>query len=181
MAMPTDPESLLLVGRIWRAHGIRGEMKIIPETDSPGRFQDLTVIYTGSTAANADPYGVESVRFQPTKRGPIVIVKLNGIDSREDAESMRKSAVFAREEDLPPLEEGEFFIHDLVGLEVVTVDGARVGSVQDVIDGPAQPILVVAREEGGSAMIPAVDEFIENVDPMGRRITIRPIEGLLDL
>lgn len=183
MAMPTDPESLLLVGRIWRAHGTRGEMKIIPETDSPERFQDLTVIYAGSTAAAAaaDPHDVESVRFQPTKRGSIVIVKLDGIDSREDAESMRKSAVFAREEDLPPLEEGEFFIHDLIGLEVVTVDGAHVGSVQDVIDGPAQPILVVAREEGGSAMIPAVDEFIEEVDPMGRRITIRPIEGLLDV
>ena len=181
MATPTDPESLLLVGRIWRAHGVRGEMKIIPETDHPERFEDLTVVYAGSTAATADPHDLESVRYQPTKRGTIVIAKLSGIDSREAAESMRKSAVFAREEDLPPLEEGEFFLHDMVGLEVVTVDGARVGAVDYVIEGPAQPILVVAREDGGSAMIPAVDEFIEDIDPAEGRITIRPIEGLLDV
>ncbi len=155
-------------------------MKIIPETDHPERFEDLTIIYTGSTATTADPQDLESVRFQPTKRGTIVIAKLRGIDSREKAETMRKACVFAREEDLPPLEEGEFFLHDLIGLAVVTDAGDDVGTVDDVIEGPAQPILVVARKGKESVMIPAVDEFVDNMDLDERRIIIRPIEGLLD-
>lgn len=180
MTEPIDSESLLLVGRIWRAHGVRGEIKIIPDTDDPERFEDLTVIYAGSTATTAVPHDVDSVRFQPTKRGVIIIAKLRGVDSREAAESMRKASVFAREEDLPPLEEGEFFLHDLIGLLVTTHDDDAVGRVDDVIEGPAQSILVVAREGRGSVMIPAVDEFIEEIDLDERRIMIRPIEGLLD-
>lgn len=180
MMEPIDSDSLLLVGQIWRAHGIRGEMKIIPDTDNPERFEDLTVIYAGSTAATAGLHEIESVRYQPTKRGIIIIAKLRGVDSREAAESMRKALVFAREEDLPPLEEGEFFLHDLIGLAVSTYAGDAVGRVDDVIEGPAQSILVVAREGRGSVMIPAVDEFVEDIDLDERRIVIRPIEGLLD-
>lgn len=155
-------------------------MKIIPETDDPDRFADLTVIYAGSTAANAEPHDLESVRFQPTKRGVVIIAKLRGIDSREDVESMRKSSVFAKQEDLPPLEEGEFFLHDLIGLDVFTEEGERIGTVDDVIEGRAQAILVVVREGKGSVMIPAVDEFVDDIDLNENRIVIRPIEGLLD-
>lgn len=175
-----ESESLLLVGRIWRAHGVRGELKIIPETDDPGRFEDLTVIYTGSTAAKADSHAIESIRFQPTKRGVIIIAKLRGIDSRETAEAMRKESVFARESDLPPLEEGEFFLHDLIGLAVRTALGEAVGTVDDVIEGPAQTILVVTRKDRASVMIPVVDEFVEAIDLDQRQIIIQPIEGLLD-
>ncbi len=180
MTHPIDSESLFLVGQIWRAHGIRGEVKIIPETDDPERFTDLTVVFTGRTAASAVRHEIDSVRFQPTKRGIIVIAKMRGVDSREAAESMRKDSVFASEEDLPPLEEGEFFLHDLIGLAVSTHTGDTVGTVEDVIEGPAQTILVVAREGMGSAMIPAVDEFVEEIDLDARQIVIRPIEGLLD-
>lgn len=176
----TGSESLLLVGRIWRAHGVRGEVKIIPDTDDPDRFQDLPVIYTGRSAAAAVPHDLESVRFQPTKRGIIIIAKLRGINSREAAESMRKASVFAREADLPPLEEDEFFVHDLIGLAVVTHTDDPVGTVDDVIEGPAQSILVVARKGRGSVMIPAVEEFVEDIDLDAQRIVIRPIEGLLD-
>lgn len=180
MANPTTSESLLLVGHVWRAHGVQGEIKIIPESDDPQRFEDLSVVYVGSTAATSNPRDVESVRFQPTKRGMVVIVKLSGTDSRDDAEALRKASVFAREQDLPPLEAGEFFLHDLIGLAAATSDGEDVGTVSDVIERPAQPILVVARSGRNSVMIPAVDEFIEDIDLDEGRIVIRPIEGLLD-
>lgn len=175
-----DSESLLLIGRIWRAHGVRGEVKIIPETDEPERFEDLTVVYMGRTATTAEPREVESVRFQPTKRGTIVITKLVGVDSRESAEALREASVFAQEEDLPPLEEGEFFLHDLVGLSVLTDEGEQVGTVDDVIAGPAQAIIVVARAGRGSVMIPAVDEFVEDINLEAGRVVIRPIEGMLE-
>lgn len=180
MTDPTDTESLLLVGKVWRAHGVQGEVKIIPETDDPERFEDLTVIYMGSTAATADRIDIESVRFQPTKRGIIIIAKLRDIDSREAAETIRSASVFARQQDLPPLEEGEFFLHDLIGLSAFTDGGDDVGTVDDVIEGPGQAILVIAREGKGPAMVPAVDEFVDDIDLEKRRIVIRPIEGLLD-
>lgn len=175
-----DSESLLLVGRIWRAHGVRGDVKIIPETDDPQRFADLSVVYAGSSPTTAVPHDVEEVRFQPTKRGVVIIAKLRGVDSREAAESMRKAMVFAREEDLPPLEEGEFFLHDLIGLFVSTEAGETIGRVDDVIEGPGQAILVVARKGRGAVMIPAVNEFVEDIDLDEGRIVIKPIEGLLD-
>jgi 16S rRNA processing protein RimM len=109
----------------------------------------------------------------------VVVVKMVGVDSREDTEAYRQMSVFADAEDLPPLEEDEFFIHDLVGLDVSDEDGGAVGTVTDVLHLPAQDVLVVSRSGREPAMIPVVDEFIVDIDVEARRIVVRPIEGLL--
>ncbi len=175
-----ESESLLLVGQVWRAHGVKGEVKVVPETDDPSRFEDLRLVFVGTTPASAVARRVETVRLQPTKRGLLAIVKFEGVDSREEVDALRRSHVFAREGDLPALEGDEYYIHDLIGLEVLTVAGEIVGTVEDVIAGPAQEVLVVARRDKKAVMIPVVDEFVDEIDLEERRIVIRPIEGLLE-
>lgn len=175
-----ESDALLLVGRVWRAHGVKGEFKVIPETDDPDRLADLRTVYVGPTAESARPHEVQAIRYQPTSRGLIVVLKLAGIDSREAADEIRKIGIFALEDDLPPLGEDEYFLHDLVGLRVYTDQGVEIGEVGEVMEFPAHEVLVVDRRDGGSAMIPAVPEFIETIDLDAGRIVIRPIEGLIE-
>ena len=118
-----NPEALLLVGRVGKTHGVQGEVKVIPETDDPKRFAALETIFLGQQPQDAAPHSVVSVRFQQSKRGLTVLLKLDGIETIEQAAALRRKAVFAFEEDLPPLDDDEFFLHDLIGLDVVTEQG----------------------------------------------------------
>jgi len=173
-------DKLFEVGRIVRAHGVRGEVKVAPELDDPHAFEQLSSVYLGPDPSRAKPATVASVRFQPTQRGLLVILKLEGIDTREDAEALLKQSVYALDDELEPLAEDEFFLHDLPGLSVVTEDGALLGVVHDILELPAQPVLVVAREGLPEAMIPLVPEFIVDIDFEGGRVVVHLIEGLLD-
>ena len=175
-----NPDALLLMGRIGKTHGVRGAVKVIPETDDPARFADLETVFVGKKLAEVMHHTVVSVRVQPTRRGPTVVLKLEGIDTMEAAALLRQHLVFAREEDLPPLADGEFFLHDLIGLDVVTDQGELVGTLKEVLELPANNVYVVARSGRPDALIPAVPTFIDAVDFEGRRLVVRPIEGLLD-
>ena len=175
-----ETEELLLIGTVWRAHGVQGELKVVPETDDPTRFLDLDTLFLGATPDDAAPHEVESARLHQMKKGTVVIVKLEGVDTRDWAETLRSVPVFAREEDLPPLEEGEFFVHDLIGLEAESDEGESIGTVNNVLTTTGQAVYVIGREGKPDAMVPAVDKFIQEIDVEGGRIVIRPIEGLLD-
>lgn len=177
--MAADADTLLLVGRIHQPHGVQGDVKVAPETDDPARFAELDVVYLGADPATAQPRAVRSVRFQPRRGGTTVVLGLEDVDGREAAETLRGSYVYAREADLPPLEEEEYFLHDLPGLRVEREDGTAVGKVKDVLSLPAQDVLVVEQSDGGEAMIPIVDAFVTEINVEAGRIRIRPIEGLL--
>jgi len=175
----SDSMTLREMGRVVRPLGVLGELKIAPETDDPGRFQYLKTIYVGADEASALSFEILSVRLQPSKYGITVLALLSGISSRQDAETLNKMRVFASEEDLPPLEDGEFFYSDLIGMTVVLSDGETVGEVEDVIEGSGQDILLIRRDTGAKVMIPLVDEFIVELNLDSRQIIIDPVEGLL--
>lgn len=175
-----DPESLILIGRVFRAHGIRGELKVIPETDEPERFSGLDQVYLGNSAGEAEPFEIDGARYQPKKHGISVVLKLSGIDTREAAETLGKTNIYAREDDLPPLEEDEVFLHDLIGMDVITEEGERVGVVEDVLEMPAHPVYVVRREGASKVMIPDVREIVLDIDQVNNTLVIKPIEGLLE-
>jgi 16S rRNA processing protein RimM len=193
MSSPTDPASdarpdyadipageLVQVGFVFRPHGLDGELKINPEkTDDPTRFEELSVVYFGGQPHRVRRHAIRSVRYQQTKRGTTVILGVEGIATRTDAETVTKLKVFAAEEDLA-LDEDEFFVHELVGLEVVTEDGTVLGTVSNFQEMPAHEVFVVRRPDGGEAMVPAVEDFILDVDVEAQRVTVRPIEGLID-
>ncbi len=174
-----SPETLREMGRIVRPHGLMGELKVAPETDDPERFQLLKTIYVGADEASTSSFDILSVRLQTSKYGITVLLELVGITSREAAEKLNKLRVFADEQDLPPLEEGEFYFSELVGLSVSTKEDSDLGTVIDVIEGKGQNIMLIRKQSGGEVMIPMVEEFIVELDLKSRHVVIDPVEGLL--
>lgn len=174
------PDDLLLVGRVVKAHGLRGEIKVAAETDDLARLEGIETLYLGRAPERAAPHAVTALRFQQTKRGPLALLQLKGVGTREGADALRKLFVYAAEVDLPPLEEGEAFVHDLIGLRVESEAGEPIGTVEDILQQPAHDVYVVAREGRPDAFVPAVEAFVVSLDLDARRLVIRPIEGLLD-
>lgn len=174
------PETMVQIGFIFRAHGMDGELKVNPEfTDDPTRYEELDTVYVGQSPRAVTRHTVSSVRYQDTKRGTTVILGLADIASRTDAERVRKLKIFAAEDDLE-LAEDEVFIHDLVGLTVVTEDGETLGTVANYMEMPAQDVFVVHRPDGSEAMIPAVEDFIIDLSLEDDRLVVRPIDGLIE-
>jgi 16S rRNA processing protein RimM len=175
-----SPTAMIQVGFVFRPHGMKGELKINPEhTDDPARFEDLDTVYVGRTPHEVTRHTISSVRYQETKRGTTVILGLADVADRTAAEEITKLRVFAHEDDLE-LGDDEVFIHDLVGLTVVTEEGDELGTVANYTEMPAQDVFVVRRPNGGEAMIPAVEEFIIEIDLDGGELVVRPVQGLIE-
>jgi 16S rRNA processing protein RimM len=173
------------MGRCGRAHGVRGEVKVFPETDDPARFGALRRVFVGPSAGEARAHEVARARFQPQKGRTLVLLDLADVRSREEAEALAGQYVYAAEEDLPALEAGEVYLHDLIGLAVWTVgeDGApaeAVGTVRDVLTGGAQLLLTVARDGAPDVLVPDVPEIVRDVDVPAGRILVDPPEGLFE-
>ena len=172
--------AMVQIGFVFRPHGMKGELKVNPEqTDDPARYEELETVYVGRTPHQVTTHAIASVRYQQTKRGVTVILGLADIESRDAAEEVTKLRVFAHEDDLE-LAEDEVFIHDLVGLDVVTEEGESLGTVANYMEMPAQDVFVVRRPDHGEAMIPAVEDFIVEVDIDGGKLVVRLVEGLID-
>ena len=158
---------------------MKGELKIDPaSTDDPARFEELSTVFVGAEPHRVTRHAVVSVRYQQTKRGTTVILGLEGIEDRDEAEAVTKFNVFATEEALE-LGDEEIFAHELVGWAVMTEGREELGTVGNFMQMPAQDMLVVIGEDGGETMIPAVDDFILAIDEENEQIIVRPIEGLL--
>ncbi len=164
------------VGRISGPVGLKGEFKIIPWADSPDRFKLLKNVWIGHDSEDAREFAVEEVRF--TSRS--TILRLGGIESRRAAEQMKDKLMLVPGSDivLPP--DGSFFVDDVLGMNVVTEEGKRVGIIRDILRLPSNDLWQV---ESGSRLIsiPAVKEFIRKVDLETKTVIIHEIEGLLDV
>ncbi len=171
-------DELLRVGRVWRPHGVHGECKVIPETAPAEQLADLQVIYLGTSATEAAPYRVTSVRMQYAKKGPLALYTLEGITDRDEAELLRGRGVFATASELP--EEDEAPAEEVTGFDVFNEEGERLGVVSEVVSRPGQELFIIALEDGGEAMIPAVEALVPEIDFDAGTITITPIEGLLE-
>ena len=172
----SDWDDMVLVGRIARAHGSRGQVIVDSETDFPEeRFKAGSVLHIrrGDVAA---PVTVESVRFHRGRP----IIGLTGIDTIDAAEALAGFELRVSADALQPLPSGSYYRHDLVGCSVVTRAGAAVGRVTDVEGDVAGSRLVV--ESGvGEVLIPIAESICAEIDVAGRKIVVEPLEGLLDL
>lgn len=176
-----DP-SHLVVGRLDRPHGIKGEIVVSLLTDHPGSvFASGVLLSLGEADADLPspdlpPLRIESTR--PFRRG--LLVRFGGVDDRNQAQLLCGRYLFRALEDLEPLAEGEVFHHQLLGMTVVTVEGEEVGTVREVYDlEPAE--LLEIHGDRGTVMVPYRAEIVVDVDVDAERITIDPPEGLLDL
>jgi 16S rRNA processing protein RimM len=175
-----DPESrepaadgLLLVGRVARAHGIRGHVIVNPETDfMEDRFRAGRVVLIGP-ADGARPSEILESRFHQGRP----IVRFAGIDTMNDAETLAGATLWLRERDLAPLPAGTFYRHDLVGCEVIDTHGTTVGKVTGVEGSLDRSYLVVDEH----TLIPLVGDICVAVDITARRVTIDPPDGLIEL
>ncbi|MEM0962519.1 MAG: ribosome maturation factor RimM [Bacteroidota bacterium] len=180
-----DPDRLLLMGRVGKTHGVRGEVKVMPETDDPERFGELGQVYLGESAEAARRVDIEGVRFQYPKGRVVPLLALAGIDTLDAAEELRGQRLFADPDDLPKLEAGEAYLHDLIGLAVYLVDeqgneaDEPVGTVRDLYDG-AQLLFGIDRPGLGEVLLPDVDEFVIRLDMEAKRLYVRPPAGLFE-
>ena len=160
----------ILIGKIVNAVGLKGEVKVYNYSDSPAIYEETPEIYVDDVLMP-----VRSVRMQKN----MVVLGLVGIDDRTAAEKAKGSELFVTEADLPELPEGEYYVRDLIGMEAVLEDGSRLGTVTNVIQNTAQDIFEVETDEGKQVLVPKVPAFVLDIDPDSRRVTLRPIEGML--
>ena len=167
----------LRIGVITRTHGIRGEVKVYPTTDSPERFEDLTQV-TLHMGARKQVLKIESVRYFKN----LVILKFEGIDSINDVQMLKGAELYIPREEGEPLAENEYYIADILGMEVVTDAGELLGTVRDVLQNGANDVYVVNRGAGQKdLLLPAIRQCVLGVDIAQNRMTVHVMDGLLDL
>ena len=160
-------------GKIINTHGCKGGMKIEPWSNSPKDLTALKRIYIKNKGVYVEYNVAKASVFKQ-----FVILELKEITDMEAALSLKNATLYAQREDFK-LDDGEFFLADLIGLDVIDADSAKVyGKVKDIINRGASDIYIVDTPNG-ERMIPAVDEFIKSVD-LSKGVFVRVIEGLLD-
>jgi 16S rRNA processing protein RimM len=169
-----SPTEFLLVGNIVASFGVRGQVKLKAITDRPDHLERrIRTLYVGKEFV---PYQLKSL-FE--HKPGLLILTLEGVTTREAADELRTSEVYILEREAAPLREGEYYIHQLYGLQVFTEAGDLIGKVREVITTGAQEILVITRTGQSDALVPMVHEIVTELDIPGGKATIRPLEGLL--
>lgn len=161
---------MLECGKIVNTHGLRGEVKVVYYTDAPDFFNTVKTLYGKAGRA----FTLQS--FRQSKGS--VLLKLQGIDTVEAAEALVGETLSVRRRDLPPLPEGRYYIADILGMEVVTDAGRSLGKVVDVFKTGSNDVYTVRGDK--EYLIPVIDEVILGTDLSAKRITIKPLKGLLE-
>jgi 16S rRNA processing protein RimM len=163
----------LVIGEIVKPHGVKGEVTVIPHTDLPERFTWIDEIYVGENPPI--PVAVESARLH--KGRPLL--KLAGYDNRDQADALRGQLLQIPEDQAIPLEENEYFLFQLLGLLVETMEGNQIGTLAEVIETGANNVFVVLGDQG-EILIPDIPEVILEIDFENQRMIIDPLPGLLN-
>lgn len=169
----TEPDPLgerVLVGRVARPQGIDGSVAVHPETDNPARFHRGAVVETADGARLT----VERSRWSEGR----LVVRFAGSIDRTAAEALRGAALYVPESSRRPLEPGEFWPDQLIGLTARAPDGSTVGRVVDLVEGAAQHRLVIETPDG-EVEVPFVADLVPEVDTAGGFLVVVPIDGLL--
>lgn len=164
----------LEIGQIVNTFGIRGFVKVVPYVDDIERYDELKKVYIKSKNRKTE-YEVEEVKYQKN----MVLLKLKGIDRIEEAEKLRNAFLEVDRENAIDLEEGEYFIADLIGLQVITDEGEQLGKIEDIYNTGSSDIYVVKDKLGKQILLPAIEEVIKEISIEENKITVHIIEGLI--
>ena len=160
------------IGKIVNAVGLKGEVKVYHYSDYKERFEELDQIWIDGRKV-----AIEGVRYMKD----MVILKLDGVSDRNGAEALKEQEVFIDESMLRVLPEDTYYVKDQIGMEVTSQKEGRIGILTDVIQNSSQDLYEVTTAEGRKIFIPAVEEFVREIDCQNRKITVELIEGLLEL
>ncbi|GJF33753.1 ribosome maturation factor RimM [Kitasatospora sp. NE20-6] len=166
----------LVVGRIGRAHGIRGDVSVEVRTDEPElRLGPGAVLLTDP--ASAGPLTVESGKVHSGR----LLLRFAGVKDRTDAEALRGTILIAEvDPEESPDDPDEYYDHQLIGLDVVLSDGTLVGELTEVLHLPYQDLLTVTRPDGTEVLVPFVEQIVPTIDLEEQRAVITPPPGLID-
>jgi 16S rRNA processing protein RimM len=175
-ASPGAPElRYLVIAQVVRPHGLRGHVRCKIITEHPERFADLRRVTIG------DPprvYRVRSAQLEGDAHAGTVLLGLVGVNTPEQAEALRGALVTVPERDAVPLGPGEYYTHQIIGLNVITDAGEALGTVVEVLSTGANDVFVV-RGPRGEVLLPAIQPVVREIDVAGGRMVVTLIEGLL--
>ena len=168
-------DDLLQVGVITQTHGIRGEVKVFPTTDDVNRFKKLkeTILDTGKEKITLE---IEGVKFFKQ----FVILKFKGFDNINDIERYKSKSLFVTRANAVRLRRNEYFIADLIDIEVFDENDQPFGVLTDVMETGANDVYVIKMTDGREVLVPAIKECILSVDIEGRKMVVHLLDGLLD-
>ena len=164
----------LEVGQIVNTFGINGFVKVYPYVDDVSRFDNLKKVNIKSKKEEKE-LQIEDVKYQKN----MVLVKFKGIDKIEDAEKLRNSYIEIDRADAIPLEEGQYFIADLLGLDVYLDTGEKLGILDDIYNSGSSDIYVVKNELGKQFLLPYIDDVVKQINLEEGKIIVHIIEGLI--
>jgi 16S rRNA processing protein RimM len=167
----TSPH-FLVVGEIAKPWGYRGEVKVQILTDFPKRLAKLKIAYLG---ADARAVQVERARLH----SGFAVMKFAGYDTPEGAAKLRGQVVQIPVEQAAPLQKGQYFQHQIVGLEVVTTEGEKLGTIEEILETGANDVYLVRRDDGGEILLPAIKDVVHEIDLENRRMVVKLMEGLV--
>ena len=165
----------LEVGKIVNTFGIKGQVKVVPFTDDVKRFNKLKNVYV-ERKKELQSHKIESVKYTNN----MVILKLEGIDSMEDAEKYKNCSLKIERKDAIKLPKDTYFIADLIGLPVYTDEDELLGKVEDIYNTGSSDIYVVKDELGKQILLPAIKDVLKKIDLDNEKIIVHIIKGLLD-
>ena len=169
-------QDLFRIGCFASTHGVRGEFKVFPTTDDPGRFKKIKNILLDNGKEKKEAQ-IESVKFFKN----MVILKLKGVDSCDDAMKLKGFELFVTRKDAIPLKKDEYYIADLIGCKVVDEEENLLGELSDVLQTGANDVYQVTMQDGKEVLFPAIKECILEVDLENSRIRVHVMDGLLEL
>lgn len=165
-------EQYLEIGKVVSTHGLRGELRVDPWCDSPQFLCQFKTLYLKKGETKL------SVSSRPHKT--IAIVKAKGIDTIEEAEKLRGRILYINRSDAR-LAPGEYFIQDLMGLDVIDIDTSKsYGKITDVLKTGANDVYQVTDEKKRDYLIPVIDDVVKEIDINGGKVLIKPLKGIFD-
>ena len=167
----TRVPGLIAVGRITRAHGVSGEVAVLPLSEVPSRFEPGSTVFAGESEER--PLRVVAARPHRQR----LLVSFQGIDDRAQAESLRGEYLFVVASSAPQLPAGQYWTHQLIGCDVKTENGAPIGRIREIIHTLANDVWA-ATGPLGEVLIPALKDVVVEVDLEARRVVVRDIPGL---
>lgn len=169
------PEDMFELGRTLKPHGLKGEVAIKLDVDEPARYVDLDLVWV-ERQGTLVPYAIESISIRPKS----TVVRLEGVETIEDAQALAGLRLLLPLTALPPLDGLKFYYHEVVGFELVDEEHGSLGTIADVLDLPGNPLFRTVLE-GREGLFPMQDRTLVKVDRDARRIEVRMPEGLHSL
>jgi 16S rRNA processing protein RimM len=164
---PREPD-FLVFGKLRRAHGVRGEIPMEVYTHFPDLLTPGRVIYIGE---NHQPFRIESTRWKNT----LILLKFEEISDRTEVSELTNQLVYVRTEEMPDLEAGEFYFHELIGLKVVDRDNHYLGEIVQILETGANDVYLIEDEQGQELLLPAIEDVILEID-LDRQIMVVAVQ-----